>query len=218
MKGEIGMTRVIALIVMSVLLFALVQFAFAYDQAKTPIEPTFKGVFVENYKNWEIYSLPDFGLLYATEGSCAVFSDSGLMTIRKYIDFMKKMESNGFSNMHSEVVIYRGYHIDGLWTTDGKEGLYRWVYSDIHTTDISAMMKAIDFMIEEKYLPSPVVTPRPTPQPEKDSDGDGVPDKYDYAPNDPKVQTKGDVKTPGFEAIFAIAGLLTVVYLLRRRK
>jgi len=70
------------------------------------------------------------------------------------------------------------------------------------------------------YLSStpPPATPRPTPQLEKDSDGDGVPDEYDYAPYDPKVQTKGDVKSPGFGAIFALAELLTVVYLLRRRK
>jgi len=51
-----------------------------------------------------------------------------------------------------------------------------------------------------------------------DSDGDGVPDKYDYAPHDPYVQTESDVKTTGFEVIFAITGLLAVAYLVRRRK
>jgi len=83
----------------------------------------------------------------------------------------------------------------------------------------------IDAKLEQLKVPitTPTPTPypatlRPTPQLEKDSDGDGVPDEYDYAPYDPKVQTKGDVKSPGFGAIFAIAGLLTVVYLLRRRK
>ena len=217
MKGEIGMTRVIALIVMSVLLFGLIQFASAYDQAKTPIEPTFKGVFVENYKNCEIYSLPDFDLLYGLVGGGAVFSDSGLMTIRRHIDFIEKAESNGFSWMRNEVVIYKGYDIDGYWWTDEKEGLSTWCYSDLRAPDLSTMKKVIDFMIEEEYLP-PSATLRPTPQLEKDSDDDGVPDEYDYAPYDPKVQTKGDVKSPGFGAIFAIAGLLTVFYLLRRRK
>ena len=53
---------------------------------------------------------------------------------------------------------------------------------------------------------------------EKDSDGDGVPDQYDYDPYDLNVQTKSDIETPGFEAIFVIAGLLVVMYLLRRRK
>lgn len=52
----------------------------------------------------------------------------------------------------------------------------------------------------------------------KDSDGDGVPDEHDYAPNDPNVQTKEDVKTPGFGVIFAIGSLLAVAYLVRRRK
>ena len=63
-----------------------------------------------------------------------------------------------------------------------------------------------------------IKVPTPTPQLEKDSDGDGVPDEYDYAPYDPNVQTKSDVKTPGFGAIFAIAGVLIVFYLIRRNR
>ena len=54
--------------------------------------------------------------------------------------------------------------------------------------------------------------------PEKDSDGDGVPDEHDYATNDPNVQTKEDIKTPGFGAILAIGSLLAVVYLVLRRR
>ena len=66
---------------------------------------------------------------------------------------------------------------------------------------------------------TPVATPSPTPEVELDSDGDGVPDRNDYAPNDPAVQTKGDIKTPGFGVILAIGSLIAVAYLvLRRRK
>jgi len=53
---------------------------------------------------------------------------------------------------------------------------------------------------------------------EKDSDGDGVPDQYDYDSYDPNIQSRSDIKTPAFEAIFAIVGLLAVAYLLRRRR
>lgn len=67
---------------------------------------------------------------------------------------------------------------------------------------------------------TPILTPSPTPtpSPEIDSDGDGVPDKYDYAPYDPNVQTKEDIKTPGFRAIFAIVSVLAVAFGLRRRR
>ena len=65
---------------------------------------------------------------------------------------------------------------------------------------------------------TPTLTPTPTPQEIKDSDGDGVPDDYDYAPNDPNVQSQADVKTPGFDAIFAICSLLAIAVGLRRRR
>jgi PGF-CTERM protein/uncharacterized repeat protein (TIGR01451 family) len=45
-----------------------------------------------------------------------------------------------------------------------------------------------------------------------DSDGDGLKD-----PEDPNPTVPEEKKTPGFEAIFAIAGLLAVAYLLRRK-
>jgi PGF-CTERM protein/uncharacterized repeat protein (TIGR01451 family) len=45
-----------------------------------------------------------------------------------------------------------------------------------------------------------------------DSDGDGLKD-----PEDPNPTVPEEKKTPGFEVVFAIAGLLAVAYLLRRR-
>ena len=66
--------------------------------------------------------------------------------------------------------------------------------------------------------PTLEVTPSSTSQAEKDSDGDGVPDEYDYAPYDPNVQTKEDVKTPGFGTIIAVGSLLAVAYLVMRRR
>jgi PGF-CTERM protein/uncharacterized repeat protein (TIGR01451 family) len=45
-----------------------------------------------------------------------------------------------------------------------------------------------------------------------DSDGDGLKD-----PEDPNPTVPEEKKTPGFEAVFAVAGLLAVAYLLRRR-
>lgn len=76
--------------------------------------------------------------------------------------------------------------------------------------------KAGVWLIKLKGKPTPTVTP--TPEAEKDSDVDGVPDDYDYAPNDPNVQTEDDVKTPGFGTTFAICSLLAVAFSLRQRK
>ncbi|MCK4735051.1 MAG: PGF-CTERM sorting domain-containing protein [Methanophagales archaeon] len=45
-----------------------------------------------------------------------------------------------------------------------------------------------------------------------------MPDQYDYDSYDPNIQSRSDIKTPAFEAIFAIVGLLAVAYLLRRRR
>ena len=89
------------------------------------------------------------------------------------------------------------------------------------------------------YTSTPTATPVPwsTPTPSytaEDSDGDGLTDEQERSAgtNPHNVDTDGDgywdindpnpldssVPTPGFKAIFTIAGLLAVAYLVRRRK
>ena len=129
-----------------------------------------------------------------------------------------------------------GYHTIKL----NKEGYQSWSIS-VHVTSgatetVSASMSVIPVaaptIIPTKSptpisTPAPAFTPTPTPMSALvDSDGDGTPDKYDYAPYDPNVQTESDSipeatptpKPPGFDVIFAIIGLLTIAYLLRRRR
>ena len=117
-----------------------------------------------------------------------------------------------------------GYHTIEL----NKEDYQSWstsVYVTSGDTEtVSASMSAIP-------VASPIIIPTvsPTPPPISalvDSDGDGIPDKYDYAPYDPNIQTERDIipeatptpKPSGFEVILAISGLLTIAYLLRRRR
>ena len=73
-----------------------------------------------------------------------------------------------------------------------------------------------------KPTPTPIPsTPSPTPTQAPtlvDSDGDGVPDEYNYTPKESHVQTKDDVKTLGFSAIFAIGSVLAVAFGLRRKR
>ena len=72
---------------------------------------------------------------------------------------------------------------------------------------------------EIENAPSPTPKKIPTPSIIIDSDRDCIPDDYDYAPKDPNVQTKEDVKTPGFGAILAIVCAVVVGYFaIRRRK
>jgi len=144
------------------------------------------------HEEWQIAEINTFG-----EESTSFYSPS---------DDSATLFRNG------RFVVYMGADLERL--DNSEENIVRYT-----------LPEKIDAKLEQLKAPITTSTPtpypatlRPTPQLEKDSDGDGVPDEYDYAPYDPKVQTKRDVKTPGFGAIFAIAGLLTAVYLLRRRK
>ena len=61
--------------------------------------------------------------------------------------------------------------------------------------------------------PTPVETPKPTPTPAPTKTPAPTPTPVET----PKPTPTPEKKTPGFEAIFAIAGLVAVAYLLRRR-
>ncbi|MCD6257849.1 hypothetical protein J7J45_07315 [Candidatus Aerophobetes bacterium] len=91
-------------------------------------------------------------------------------------------------------------------------------YMESATRHMKKAREVLEKGIGSSPTPTLEVTPSPTSQAEKDSDGDGVPDEYDYAPYDPNVQTKEDIKTPGFGTAFAIGSLLAVAYLVLRRK
>lgn len=100
-------------------------------------------------------------------------------------------------------------------------GYYRYESYTVWQINHMGTRTSTEFYVEPTSVPTstPPQTVVPTVSPAlMDSDNDGVPDKYDYAPYDPKVQTKSDIKTPGFEVMFAITGLLVVTYLLKRRK
>ena len=103
------------------------------------------------------------------------------------------------------------------------------------------------YTISPTAIPMPTTTPPPstsiTPTPIQDSDGDGLDDEQERRagtnphnvdtdgdgiwdpqdpnpldPNIPPKATPTPTFTPGFEAIFVIAGILAVAYLLKRRK
>lgn len=95
--------------------------------------------------------------------------------------------------------------------------------------EIHCFGKPIEPIPTPMPTPTPILAPTlktpasssistPTPVPTLiDSDKDGVPDQYDYAPYDPNVQSRRDIKTPAFEAIFGIVGVLIAARLLRRK-
>ena len=134
---------------------------------------------------------------------------------------------------------------DIVWIANHSDGVDKYCYSPdatptpIPSTPSPTPTPTLTPSPTSTQIPSPIYTPAPTHTPTSspisspsptptlvDSDGDGVPDRYDYAPYDPNVQTKGDIKPettptpqpPGFGVLFVIVGLLLVAYLIKRRK
>jgi hypothetical protein len=126
-----------------------------------------------------------------------------------------------------------GYHTLEL----NKEGYPSWstsLYVTAGDTEtISASMNAISIATPTTPTKSsiPISTPAFISTPTHisvlvDSDGDGVPNKYDYAPYNPNIQTERDIipeatptpKPPGFDVMLTISGILAIAYLLRRRR
>jgi PGF-CTERM protein len=193
-----------------------------------PEEINWEGIFIQYYKDYEIRFIPELGIYTIDEDW---YSDN-VEDMKKIIDFGEEgVLDDPEAWEYAETKSYKGHYINRYWITGTFEGKTHsrsfWCSMEdleMCCTDMSIIKKFIDLLATP--TPTPVSTPRaistpmpvtPTPA-QQDSDGDGVPDEYDYAPYDPEVQTKSDVKTPGFGAIFAIAGLLAVVYLLRRRE
>ena len=122
-----------------------------------------------------------------------------------------------------------GYHTIELNKDDYQSWSASVYVTSGDTETVSASMSAIPVAATPTIIPTVSPTPISTPTPTSalvDSDGDGVPDKYDYAPYDPNIQTERDIipeatptpKPPGFDVILAISGLLAIAYLLRRRR
>ena len=166
------------------------------------------------------------------------YEDIGAQTGR--IDSEVLKAKNGGTALSNDNIFWIGTHLDGV---------AKWCYTpDATPTPIPSAPSPSPTPTltpsptpTQTPSPSPIYTPAPTHTPTQspisspslmptstlvDSDGDGVPDRYDYAPYDPNVQTKGDIKPettptpqpPGFEVPFVIVGLLLVAYLIKRRK
>jgi PGF-CTERM protein len=167
---------------------------------------------------YEFSSTEDAKKGYSYLYKCKIYEDSPIAGINTFGDESTSVYSH--SNEPYSVTLFRNSRFV-VYMGVGLEGLDKSKVNIVRYT----LPEKIDAKLEQLKVPitTPTPTPypatlRPTPQLEKDSDGDGVPDEYDYAPYDPEVQTKSDVKTPGFGAIFAIAGVLIVFYLIRRNR
>ncbi|MHC1567327.1 MAG: PGF-CTERM sorting domain-containing protein [Candidatus Syntropharchaeia archaeon] len=157
------------------------------------------------------------GLFSFTVGENVLIEGHAYVNLKKEINGEIKRLYGGISGFQMNVFIYR----NGVL-----------VYSTTIVTDDNGVYKITDFIPREpgyyelvftdfykrERLPYTDNITTSFYVSEKDSDGDGVPDQYDYDPYDPDVQSRSDTKVPRFEAIFAILGLLAVVYLLRRRR
>jgi PGF-CTERM protein len=204
MKWKIGVVLVLLILFLS---------AIAGINA-TEIAKVYSREELETYEQdgWKI----SVGMSYISPGLFSfTVGENVLMEGHAFVNLKKdKILCGGISGFQMNVFIYR----NGVL-----------VYSNTILTDDNGDYKITDFIPREpgyyelvftdfyKWEWHPYNVTTSFYASEKDSDGDGVPDQYDYAPYDPNMQSRNDIRTPGFEAVFAIAGLLAVAYLLRRR-
>ncbi|MCK4734747.1 MAG: hypothetical protein KAT65_20000, partial [Methanophagales archaeon] len=98
------------------------------------------------------------------------------------IDAVKLTSENGGVSLTND---------DIVWIANHSDGVDKYCYSpDATPTPIPSTPSPTPTPTHTP-TPSPISSPSPTPT-LVDSDGDGVPDRYDYAPYDSNVQTKGD--------------------------
>jgi hypothetical protein len=92
------------------------------------------------------------------------------------------------------------------WTVPSSQDVY---FAIERRHDTESREYSFGVSVEAGAIPTPTPTPTPTSTPTEQT-------QTPVTPSPPK--TTPIPPTPGFEAIFVIAGLLTMVYLLRRRR
>lgn len=213
----------IVLVIASMTVFSLASVP-EVASADTPTEEDFE------FMEWVINTIESFDLYSELSRSALEDKDYEALEVWEGLQYFQLKDAlNEIDQFDVSAEIQPLKDEFKLYLQDKKQSSYylrRYAkYRDIDDFDacISYQESANEHLGRFTYLlqsakESAAPTPEVTPSPEKDSDGDGVPDEYDYAPNDPNVQTKEDIKTPEFGAIFAIGSLLAVAYLVLRRR